>query len=262
MRVVSLCPSLTELVFDLGCGDRVVGRTRYCVRPEGRVEAVPTLGGTKNPKVEAILELAPDLVLLNREENRAEDAAALEAAGLNCRSFLPKTVDDTAAMIREVGELLGVPKAGEAMAMELERRADRARELASEGPAIRWAYLIWRKPWMAAGGDTFVDALLTLPGGVNVFADHPDRYPAITADVLRAADPDRIWLSSEPFPFTEHHVDELTEATGLPETRFQLVDGQLLSWHGSRTLDGVEYAARLIREVREPGPTAARPGKD
>lgn len=250
MRVVSLCPSLTELVFDLGRGETVVGRTRYCVRPEGPVEAVPALGGTKNPKIAEILELEPDLVLLNREENRAEDAKALVAAGLRCLSFLPKTVADTAAMIREIGAELGVSAKGEAIAEDLERRAERARHGAEEGPPVRWAYLIWRKPWMAAAGDTFIDTLLSLPGGVNVFANNPERYPAVTAEDLRNADPDRIWLSSEPFPFTDRHADELAAATDLPRDRFHRVDGQALSWHGSRTLEGVDYAAELIAGAR------------
>lgn len=250
MRIISLCPSLTELVFDLGAGEAVVGRTRYCIEPKGVVEAVPALGGTKNPKIQEIVRLAPDFVLLNEEENRREDAEALAEAGLVCRSYLPQTVEETAAMVRDIGVAVGRTEAGERIAGEIEARAAAAREAAERGPEVSWAYLIWRKPWMAAGGDTFVDALLTLPGGRNVFGAHEERYPAVTAEDLRAADPQRIWLSSEPFPFEAKHIDELVIATGLPPSRFRLVDGQDLSWHGSRTRRGIDYALELLEEVR------------
>jgi ABC-type Fe3+-hydroxamate transport system substrate-binding protein len=250
MRIVSLCPSLTELVFDLGAGEEVAGRTRYCIEPKGVVEAVPALGGTKNPKVGEIVGLTPDLVLLNKEENRREDAEALAAAGLACRSYLPQTIEETAAMVRDIGVAVGRAEAGEKIAREIEERARAARKAAEKGPEVSWAYLIWRKPWMAAGSDTFVDALLTLPGGRNVFRSHPDRYPAVTAEDLRAADPQRIWLSSEPFPFAAKHIDELAEATGLPRSRFRLVDGQDLSWHGSRTRRGIDYAVELLEAAR------------
>src|SRR3712207_6079394 len=182
MRLVSLCPSLTELVFDLGRGDDLVGRTKFCVHPVDRVDRVESLGGTKNPKVARILELAPDVVLLNEEENRREDAEALAAAGVRCHVSFPRDVDDTARMVRDIGAVLERREEAERIASDIERRAARVRESARRAPAVRYAYLIWRKPWMVAGGDTFVAAMLALPGGVNVFASHPERYPTVTAD--------------------------------------------------------------------------------
>lgn len=246
MRVVSLCPSLTELVFALGAGDEVVGRTRYCVEPVGEVERVPALGGTKSPKVGEILALEPDLVLLNREENRREDAEELERAGVRRESFLPTSVAETAAMVRRVGALLGRAAAGEELAAAIERRAAELAARAAGRPRASFAYLIWRKPWMTVAAGTYVDDLLRLAGGDNVFAGAAERYPAITAEELAAADPARVFLASEPFPFATRHAAELAAASGLPRSRFELVDGQNLSWHGARTLAGLDTAEALI----------------
>src|SRR5918998_4445045 len=190
MRIVSLCPSLTELLFDLGAGGELVGRTKFCVPPADAVDAVEKVGGTKNPKVARIVALAPDLVLLNEEENRREDAEALAAAGVHCHVSFPRDVDDTARMVRDIGALLDRPDDAERIASDIERRAARVRERARQAPAVRYAYMIWRNPWMVAGGDTFVTAMLALPGGVNVFAKRPERYPSVTAEEIAALDPD------------------------------------------------------------------------
>lgn len=251
MRVVSLCPSLTELVFDLGAGGDLVGRTRYCVEPAGEVEAAPALGGTKNPKLQKILELEPDLVLLNEEENRREDALALTEAGIPCCSTFPRNVREAAEAVRRVAVALGRPGAGEELAREIEELSRRARAEAAAAPPVRWAYLIWRKPWMSVNGRTYVSGLLELAGGENVFRDRPDRYPAVTAAEIRAAGPERVFLSSEPFPFAEKHAAELSQATGLPRERLRLVDGQTLSWHGSRTRLGIPLALALLAEARD-----------
>jgi iron complex transport system substrate-binding protein len=250
VRVVSLCPSLTELVFDLGRGDALVGRTKFCVHPADRVTAVPSMGGTKNPKVDRIVALAPDLVLLNEEENRREDAEALRAAGIRCHVSFPKDALDTAAMVRSIGEALDARDAAEGIAADIERRHARVRAAAERrgGNRVRWAYLIWRDPWMTVSGDTFVSAMLDHAGGENVFAAREARYPTIEPADLNAADPARVFLSSEPFPFAERHAEELAAASGLPRERFRLVDGELLSWHGSRTAAGIDYAERMLLE--------------
>jgi ABC-type Fe3+-hydroxamate transport system substrate-binding protein len=250
MRIVSLCPSLTELVFDLGRGEALVGRTKFCVHPVGRIERVESVGGTKNPKIARIVELAPDLVLLNEEENRREDAEALAAAGLSLHVSFPRDVGETAEMVRDIGSALERAAVAERIAADIEQRATRVRESARETPPVRYAYFIWRNPWMVAGGDTFVTAMLALPGGVNAFRDRPDRYPVVSAEDLAAADPDAVLLSSEPFPFKEKHADELTSMTGLARDRMHFVDGEYLTWHGSRTPDGIDYAERVIAAAR------------
>jgi ABC-type Fe3+-hydroxamate transport system substrate-binding protein len=248
MRLVSLCPSLTELVFDLGAGDWLVGRTKFCVHPADRVEGIEKVGGTKNPKIERIIELAPDLVLMNDEENRKEDADALIAAGLKVHSSMPRSASDTAAMVRSIGRALGRSHEAEPIAADIERRADRVRRDAAHHPPVRYACLIWREPIMTVSDDTFIAGLLSLPGGQNVFGDRRDRYPTVTVADLHDADPLLVLLPDEPFPFQEKHVDELAGLTRLPRERFRLADGELLSWHGSRTPRGIDYAESILRQ--------------
>jgi len=250
MRVVSLCPSLTELVFDLGAGDTLVGRTKFCVHPAKLVDRVEKLGGTKNPKIARIIELAPDLVLLNEEENRREDAAALEAAGVRCHVSFPKTAEDTATMVRSIGAAISRQAEAEHIAADIEQRAERARTAARGQRRVRFAYLIWREPLMTVNGDTFVSALLANAGGENVFASHTVRYPSVTPEELAAADPDVVLLSTEPFPFRDRHADEIALLTGIGRDRFRVVDGERLSWHGSRTPAGIDYAAQIVGESR------------
>lgn len=246
VRVVSLCPSITELLFSLGAGDSVVGRTRFCVEPAGRVDLVERVGGTKNPKLARIVELRPDIVFMNEEENRLEDAEALRQAGLTVHISFPRSVSETAEMVRSIARAVGCHEAGEQLAAEIEREVQRIREESRFLRPLRYAYLIWRNPWMAVGGDTYVSALLAEAGGSNVFGGYAERYPTVSVDDLVSSEPEAVFLASEPFPFAERHVVELMQATGWPRSRFELVDGQLLSWHGSRTLEGLRYAERLL----------------
>lgn len=248
MKIVSLCPSLTELVFDLGAGDDLVGRTKFCVEPAQRVDAVEKVGGTKNPKIARIIELAPDLVLMNEEENRVEDADALRTAGLRVHTSMPRTPAEAAAMVRSIGMALSRSREAEPIAADIERRADRVSREATRYPPIRYACLIWREPLMTINDDTFVAGLLSLPGGQNVFGAHQERYPVITTDDLHQADPLLVLLPDEPFPFAAQHADDLSSASGLPRERFVLVDGQLLSWHGSRTPRGIDYVESILRD--------------
>ncbi|MFT5284286.1 MAG: iron complex transport system substrate-binding protein [Planctomycetota bacterium] len=250
MRIVSLCPSLTELVFDLGCGAELVGITDYCIHPADKVGKVETVGGTKTPDVERIVELAPDLVLLNAEENRREDAESLAEAGIACLSSMPRDAQETADMCRSIASAIGRKTEGEQIAREIEVRTERVQRDAADASAVRFAYLIWRKPWMTVNADTFAHTLLAQAGGVNVFADLETRYPEFTIEALRDAKPDVVFLCTEPFAFEDKHIVELAELTGLPKSTFRIADGEYLSWHGSRTPDGIDYAEALIHAAR------------
>lgn len=246
MRLISLCPSLTELVFDLGKGSSLIGRTKFCVHPHEQVRDVPSMGGTKNPKVERIIALQPDLVLMNEEENRREDAEALRSAGVRCLTSLPRNTSETAAMVRDIAAAIDATTTGERIASDIEGRSERVAIAARGRTPVRYAYLIWNQPVMTLNDDTFVAAMLALPGGVNVFGNLPDRYPAISEQQLGESGADMVLLSSEPFPFAERHALELVQRTGIPRDRFRFVDGELLSWHGSRTPAGIDYAERVI----------------
>ena len=253
MRIVSLCPSLTELVFDLGRGQDLVGITKFCIHPAEEVARIEKVGGTKNPRVERIVELAPDIVLLNEEENRIEDAEALRAHAIRCHFSFPRTARETAGMVRSIGDAIEAKAEAERVATLIETSARQVRETAATREAVRYAYLIWRDPVIAAGADTFIADLLGLAGGVNVFdgrTGFADRYPTVGIDGLTDANPDVVLLSTEPFPFREGHADEISAATGIPRRRFRIVDGELLSWHGSRTPRGISYAGSIMDEIR------------
>jgi ABC-type Fe3+-hydroxamate transport system substrate-binding protein len=250
VRIVSLCPSLTELVFDLGRGDDLVGITEYCVHPAERVGAVEKVGGTKTPDVARIIELAPDLVLLNEEENRREDHDALVAAGVPVHTSMPRTAMETAEMVHSIGVALDREPEAAAIAADIARRTALVRADAAGREPVRFAYLIWRKPWMSVSDDTFASSLLAQAGGLNVFGEREARYPEVTLDELREARPDLVLLCTEPFPFQEKHATEVAEALGLDPARVRIADGEYLSWHGSRTPDGIDHAAALIRAGR------------
>lgn len=238
-RVVSLVPSQTELLHDLGLDAEVLGVTTFCVRPEGWKDAKQRVGGTKQVKLDAVRALDPDLVLANKEENTLADVRALS-------DFVPVYVSDVPdlpaalKMIRTVAGFVGK----RAEARELVAEIEGAFAALTPPPAPRRAaYLIWREPWMSIGHDTFIHDLLTRAGFANVFAEAP-RYPEVDADALRAADPEVVLLSSEPFPFKEAHAAELREV--LPEAEIRFVDGELCSWYGSRLRHAPDYLRGLL----------------
>lgn len=245
MRLISLCPSLTKLVFDLGAGADLVGVTRYCIEPEKGVENLAKLGGTKDPQLERIYALKPDLVLLNQEENRREDFEALVKMGIRCNVTYPLDVDSAIAAIVEIGALIGRAEAGARLVAQIQQVRLLACARQPQRLDLRWAYLIWRKPWMAIGSGTYIDGLVRAVGGRNVFAER-GAYPTISAADLSAADPHLVILSSEPFPFKEKHRKELSSCTGLPIERFVLASGEQLSWHCSYTAEGLLLADKLL----------------
>jgi ABC-type Fe3+-hydroxamate transport system substrate-binding protein len=156
-------------------------------------------------------------------------------------------------MVRSIAAAIDTPTEGERIAREIEMRYERVVRAARGRDPVRFAYLIWRNPWMVANADTFVSAMLAHAGGANVFADAPERYPTITPQGLRAANPALVLLSTEPFPFKDSHADELATLSGIARERFRIVDGELLSWHGSRTPAGIDYAEQVIIADSRPG---------
>lgn len=246
MRVVSLCPSITNLIFDLGAAESLVGITKWCIHPVEGVAAIEKVGGTKDPKIERIIELEPDWVFLNQEENRKEDFEALEQAGIRCHVTFPLNAREAAEAVLSIGEALDCLEKAEVLAEQIHHSCEAVISKREAGPFLRWAYLIWRKPWMAVGSGNYVDGLISEAGGQNIFADHDDAYPAVTGQQLAEAKPDLVFLSSEPFPFKEKHITELAAESGLPPQIFVLCDGELLSWHGSHTAKGLLYARQLM----------------
>jgi ABC-type Fe3+-hydroxamate transport system substrate-binding protein len=240
MRLVSLVPSLTETVRELGLEDRLVGVTSYC---EADAQDV---GGTKNPDVAAIVALAPDLVLANSEENRLRDLDALRAAGLDVHLTFPRRVADVAPMLRALGVALGATEAAERLAQRVEDAFARAAARPRPDLPPRALVLVWRKPWMAAGADTFAADLLRCCGFAVPLDRAADRYPRLTAGDPALRDLDLVVLPSEPYVFTPADLPAVRDLVGpVPHA---LVDGRLLTWHGSRTATALDEFAALVEE--------------
>ena len=245
--IVSIVPSQTELLFDLGLTDEVVGLTKYCTHPADKVAGKALVGGTKNVQISTVAALKPTLILANYEENTEADVIAL-------RQFVPvhitnvNTLPAALAMIREVGGLVNRPAEANALARQIDEAFATFR-LVTNAPRPSVTYLIWRKPWMVAARNTFIDAMLTEAGFRNAFADEPKwvRYPVVTEADLKAAAPDLIFLSSEPYPFRQKHLAELQAC--CPHAQVRLVDGELFSWYGSRLRYSPGYFAQLHNEL-------------
>lgn len=242
-RIVSLCPSQTETLFALGLGGQLVGRTRYCIHPAGKVSPITDIGGTKNPGIETILALEPDLVIAEKEENRPEDIAALEG---NVPVYVTdvRSIPGALAMVRRLGKLCHRSSEAEALAGQIE---ERWRGLTPLARPLRVAYLIWRKPWMVAGGDTYIGDVLARCGLDNVFAGHAGRYPETTLEEIGQLAPDVVLLSSEPYPFKDTHVQEF--ANRLPGSTVLLVDGEAFSWYGARMLPAADALQAFVEQL-------------
>ncbi|MFE1909157.1 helical backbone metal receptor [Streptomyces gardneri] len=218
-RVVSLVPSLTEAVAVSAPGV-LVGATEWCTHPAGL--DVARIGGTKNPDVAAITALRPDLVLANEEENRAPDLAALRAAGLDVLVTEIRTLDQGLRELERVLAACGAPRRPRWLT-----EAEAAWEAVTPVGPVTAVVPIWRRPWMVLGSDTFAGDLLARLGVRNAYEDHPERYPRIPLDELRATAPDLLVLPDEPYRFTANDGPE-----AFPGTAAALVDGRLLTWYG------------------------------
>jgi ABC-type Fe3+-hydroxamate transport system substrate-binding protein len=250
-RVVSLVPSITETLIELGLGERLVGRTRFCVHPAETVAAIPTVGGTKTPDLDAIRDLAPDLVLACREENRREDIEALEDAGVAVHLIDPRTLDDVETFLAAFADLLEARRPVEALLAELaaarERAGVLARRLANEGQGPPGALcFIWRKPWMLAGRDCYINGVMEELGLANRAPD-AGRYPALAPEALAALGPALVLLPDEPFAFTAEHAAELA-ALGVAQGAADclLVEGEMLSWYGTRSPRALDALGRRL----------------
>lgn len=225
-RIVCLCPSISETIAHLAPG-RLVGRTRYCIHPVKIIDAVSTVGGTKNPDLEAITALQPDVIIAEKEENRQEDVAAL-AERFPVYVFDVQHITGALAMLHTLGSLLGESAAAHSLEDDI-RQALKA--VTTVAPAVPALYLIWRKPWMAAGEGTYIHSMLETLGFTNVMAGK-HRYPELGVSELETLAPQVVLLSSEPYPFTHKHIAEVEEL--FPSAKVLCVDGELFSWYGVR----------------------------
>jgi ABC-type Fe3+-hydroxamate transport system substrate-binding protein len=242
-RIVSLVPSQTELLHDLDLEEEVTGITKFCVHPASWFRSKTRVGGTKTVNSGKIATLNPDLILGNKEEN---DQTQIEALAERYPVWLSdiKTLDDALDMIRSVGALCDKTEKADKLARDIRMAFNDIRHLHDLPTGA--IYLIWRKPYMAAGGDTFINSMMESAGFYNVLA-HKGRYPTITPEILAELKPEWILLSSEPYPFGEKHIAQLKEI--CPGARVVLVDGTMFSWYGSRLLQAPDYFKRLKMQL-------------
>ena len=244
-RIVSVVPSQTELLFDLGLDEEIIGLTKFCIHPIEKFAGRTKVGGTKKLNIDLIKDLKPDLIIGNKEENTQSDIEELA-------QFFPVwisdiyTLDDAMKTIAEIGELVDrAPEAsylnhlisagfGDLKTLALQNHIDK-----------KVAYLIWRKPFMAAGKNTFIDDVLLTNGMTNVI--NQERYPEITLEKLKTLNCELILLSSEPYPFKEKHIEEIQAA--IPDAKVLLVDGEMFSWYGSRLVKAVQYFFEFQKEL-------------
>jgi ABC-type Fe3+-hydroxamate transport system substrate-binding protein len=240
-RIISVVPSQTELLFDLGLDREVVGVTRFCIHPSAKVTTKERIGGTKDFDIEKIKSLNPDLIIGNKEENYKEGINELKKHFPVWMSDI-NTLDDAYEMMAAIGEITNTTEKAHKLIHEIKTGFTQFSIVNSPLSIKKAAYFIWRKPYMVAANGTFIDHMLEVFGVENVFGDR-DRYPEVTADDIAARSPDHIFLSSEPYSFTDKHIPEFQQI--CPNAQIHIVDGELFSWYGSRLKHTPEYFKQL-----------------
>jgi ABC-type Fe3+-hydroxamate transport system substrate-binding protein len=248
-RIVSLIPSITEILFAIGAGERVVGCTIYCTEPAEGVATKTRVGGEKNPKLELIRDLGADLVIANVEENVREHVETLRAWGIAVHVTYPRTVAEGIRLVGELGELLEAGSRAREIETALRARHDEVRAAAAGRRPRRVFCPIWRRPYMTINRDTYVHDMLAVAGGENVFASAAKRYPEVTLEEVAAAAPEVVLLPDEPYRFRAVHRGDFAAYPGMPavrDGRLPLVDGKLLSWYGPRIAEALRVLPPLL----------------
>ena len=240
-RIISIVPSQTELLYDLGLGEEVIGISKFCIHPNAWFRRKTRVGGTKNLNLEKIKQLQPDLIIANKEENERHQIEELIKLFPVWISDI-KTLEDAVNMIKSLGELF----------QKEEKSLEISNQIVSNFNKLKvnknksCAYFIWKNPYLLAGSDTFINAMLERCGMKNCFANQ-GRYPEVDLNQIQSAQPDVILLSSEPYPFNAKDISELQEL--CPNAKIELVDGELFSWYGSRLLKSADYFENLLKRL-------------
>lgn len=236
-RIISVVPSQTELLFDLGLNEEVIGITKFCIHPSDKFKSTLKVGGTKKLDIAEIYQLKPDLIIANKEENERADIEELMKDFPVWISDI-QVLDDALEMITGLGELVDKVEKASLFVTDIQNRflnLDRNRRL------IKTAYFIWKNPYLLVGKHTFIDDMLNRAGFENIITE--ERYPEITARKLIELDPECIFLSSEPYPFKPEHINEMRAI--CPNAKISIVDGEMFSWYGSRLLKTPDYLSSL-----------------
>jgi len=242
-RIISLVPSQTELLYDLGLRDEVIGITKFCIHPDEWFRRKQRVGGTKNLKIDLIKSLNPDLILANKEENLKEEIEILQN-DFNVYVSDISTINEAIQMIEDIGKLVHCQQKSIEIVNGIKAEMMTQSRLEKKDK-IDALYLIWQNPYMVAGNDTFIHDMMLEAGFNNLVKQN--RYPMMTLEEIKSINPTVIMLSSEPFPFADKHIIEWQMQ--LPNTKIILVDGELFSWYGSRMLKSFQYFRGLYEEL-------------
>ncbi len=241
-RIICLVPSITELLFHFGLGDRVVGITKFCVHPNEWFIAKIRVGGTKNINIKKVLALQPELIIANKEENVKEQINTL---ALSVPVYVSDVynVETALQMIAEIGNITHTQKKADAIIKSIKKNFSTLNKFEKKKKVL---YLIWRNPYITIGSDTFIHCLLDLMGLQNIFTSKK-RYPTIDLIALKNKKIDFIFLSSEPYPFKERHIVEIN--IHFPKAKIILVNGEMFSWYGSRLQYAPTYFNKLLQKI-------------
>ncbi len=252
-RIVSLVPSWTETLFALGLGNEVVGVTNFCAEPATALNGVRRVGGTKNPDLQAILQLAPDLVIANAEENRREDAARVREQGIPVFITYPRTIAGAVESILKLGKVAAREAAASAMARDIVRSVSEIEANLGAWAKLRFRVFcpIWKNPWMTFNADTYAHDVLRMLGFNNIYASAGERYPATTLAEAIERRPDIVLLPDEPYEFLDRDVEEL-KAMVPPALarRVLVVSGRDLNWYGVHMVEGLKSLAGRLARLR------------
>ncbi len=244
-RIISLVPSLTELLSDLGVDEKVTGITKFCVHPKKWFEGKTRVGGTKNVNIKIIRSLNPDLIIANKEENSKKQIEEL-SEDYNIVLTDIYNLHDAILSILHIGKLTGRDELSKKMVAQIKTKFDSLNLFLQNKTKVKAAYLIWQNPYMAAGGDTYISDMMQYCGLQNIFSDIK-RYPEITLDDIKKSECEVLLLSSEPYPFKEKHVEKIKKL--LPGVKIILADGEMFSWYGSRLLKAANYFKSLHQNL-------------
>lgn len=245
-RIVSLVPSITELVVDLGLGEKLVGRTKWCVHPKPFIDAVPAIGGTKKINLEKLRALDPTHVIVNIDENTREMVDAMAEVVPNFIVTHPINPRDNLDLYRLIGGIFGRSAKSEIICGRFEESYRELTELAKPLPALRVLYLIWKNPWMTVSRDTYIARTLELIHWETT-GSADARYPDVTMSADLLAGVDLVLFSSEPYAFTDEDIDAFATTYECPREKLLRIDGEMTSWYGSRAIQGMRYLGELAR---------------
>ncbi len=240
-RIVSLVPSITETLIEMGLADQLVGRTRYCIHPAEIIEKIPIVGGTKQADIDNLKALAPSHVFFNIDANTKTMVEDIATFVPHCVVTHPNAPEDNQALFDLIGGIFGAHEAAARLRGLLDDALDRLHTQAAKLPARKVVYFIWREPWKTISRDTYISAMLARVNWATQGHDPETRYPEVLLTPEIIAETDLFLFSTEPFAFTQDHIEGFVAETGAPAEKCRLIDGEYCSWYGSRAIAGIDY---------------------